>query len=142
MNNGIKQSKEKAGFSRIAVILLSIILAFNFLLFLGGVKRSFSRNEPYEYSEFVRMIRYKDYPGLVENVVYNRAKGLTTQKDTTEFEILAAYYQKAILYRACRSTGERDQADELLAEISILEGQFKEPDILDAVSDIRELFLQ
>lgn len=140
MNNR-KNYGRKHGLQQFLTIFLAGILMLNVLVLMFQISGSKSYNSPYEYSDMIRLVRKKDYPGLLEDIAYNRIREVSPQMDTGELEALASYYQNAFLYHAYKSAGDVVHADETSAVLQKLALKMTEPEILEAAEDIRSRFL-
>lgn len=133
--------RKNGGFT-VLIIILSVVLMLNFLIFLFLLNDSSPASYGSEYSDLIRTVKRSDYPELKRELLNNETRGYHPKKDTQELQKLADYFDAAWMYRAYTDSGMTEEAQSQKEIMDELEKVFSDPDVLDAVRDLQSRFVQ
>lgn len=124
---------------RAAVLVLGVMLVFNFLSFCvrfaGGSSVYYN-----EYGDMQRSMAAGNYPEILSMVSRNQAVSAKTRKDTSEFQAVAKYYEAASLYHAFAEGGDRERAAQMKAWMAEAEQGLVTEEFTEAAEKIRSRF--
>lgn len=122
------------------VTILAVILALNIVVLLVRVNDDMHHGYTTEYSEMARLVKQHNYPDLASALTDNEVHGMTTQQDTSQYQLLVDYYQAAQLEASFEETGHTKSAAAQKALREEAAAQITQEDCVKALDDIDGIF--